>query len=205
VGRLGSGVHEAWTPVRLGAGPPVLAWWVARIRVMSTLVLGPRPAELEALIELRRKAGADRHDEVWNGVLHMAPAPTHGHGRLQWQLAVVLGPLATAAGLEATGEINIGAGAHDYRVPDGALHRPGAGGLWHPTAALVIEILSPDDETRDKLPFYAAHAVDELLIVDPAERQIEWLALRDGEYHGIPRSRLIELGAAELADRLEWP
>jgi Uma2 family endonuclease len=171
---------------------------------MSTLVLGPPPAELEALIELRRKAGADRHDEVWEGVLHMAPGPTHGHGRLQWQLAVVLGPLATAAGLDATGEVNIGTGQRDYRVPDGALHRPGAGGLWHPTAALVIEILSPDDETLDKLPFYAAHAVDEIVIVDPAKREVTWLALCKGEYHAARRSGLIELGAAELAERLDW-
>jgi Uma2 family endonuclease len=172
---------------------------------MSTLVLGPPPAELEALIELRRKAGADRHDEVWEGVLHMAPAPTHGHGRLQWQLAVVLGPLAAAAGLDATGEVNIGAGKHNYRVPDAALHRPGAGGLWHPTAALVIEILSPYDETPAKLAFYAAHAVDEILILDPATRKVNWLALSEGEYRATGRSRLIELGAAELADRLDWP
>jgi Uma2 family endonuclease len=170
---------------------------------MSTLVLGPPPAELEALIELRRKAGADRHDEVWEGVLHMAPAPTHGHGRLQWQLAVVLGPLAAAAGLDATGEVNIGAGQHNYRVPDAALHRPGAGGLWHPTAALVIEILSPD-EAPAKLAFYAAHAVDEILILDPATREVNWLALSDGAYHATRRSRLIELGATELADQLDW-
>jgi len=42
-------------------------------------------------------------------------------------------------------------------------------GVWHETAALAIEILSPND-TWEKLPFFAVHEVDELLIVDPDER-----------------------------------
>jgi Uma2 family endonuclease len=52
------------------------------------------------------------------------------------------------------------------------LHRPGAAGTWLPTAALVVEIVSPEDETWEKLPFYAAHDVDEVQIVDPAERKV---------------------------------
>ncbi len=149
--------------------------------------------------------GADRHDEVWDGVLHMAPASSNAHGDLEWQLACVIRPLADAAGLKATGEVNIGEGKQNYRVPDGALRRPGASGMWHPTAALVIEIASPGDESWKKLPFYAAHGVDEVLIVDPAERTVTWLALRAGEYHPVERSCLVELGAAGLTDQLDWP
>jgi Uma2 family endonuclease len=37
-----------------------------------------------------------------------------------------------------------------------------------PTAALVVEIVSPGDESYKKLDFYAAQAVDEVVIVDPA-------------------------------------
>jgi hypothetical protein len=44
-----------------------------------------------------------------------------------------------------------------YAQTFAGLHRPGAAKMWHPTAALVIEILSPGDETWAKLPFYAAH------------------------------------------------
>jgi len=40
------------------------------------------------------------------------------------------------------------------------------------TAAAVVEILSPDDESWQKLPFYAEHHVDEVLFVDPAQRTI---------------------------------
>jgi hypothetical protein len=49
------------------------------------------------------------------------------------------------------------------------------------------------------------HRVDELLIVDPAERKVVWLALCDGEYALVERSGLIELGPAELAEQLDWP
>ena len=89
-------------------------------------------------------------------------------------------------------------------MPDGGLHRPGAGGVWHPTAALVIEIVSPGDDTWKKLPFYAAHDVDELLIIDPPERSVSWLGLNGGEYRPIERSGLIDLGRDQLAraDRL---
>jgi Uma2 family endonuclease len=74
-----------------------------------------------------------------------------------------------------------------------------------PTAALVVEIVSPGDETWDKLPFYAKHQVDEILIVDPGKRTVDWLALADGEYRPVERSALIELGSGELAERIEWP
>lgn len=173
---------------------------------MTTLVLGTPPPELEALRERRRKAGVDRLDEVWEGVLHMVPGPSHEHAHVSQQLAELLGPLARAAGLRPTmSEFNLGASEHDFRVPDGGLHRPGAAGVWHATAAAVVEILSPGDESREKLPFYAAHDVDEVLLVDPTERTVTWLALHDGEYRHVERSALIDLGAAELAERLDWP
>lgn len=68
-----------------------------------------------------------------------------------------------------------------------------------------MEILSPGDESRQKLAFYAEHDVDEVLLVDPAERAVTWLALHDGEYQPVQHSGLIELGPAELAERLDWP
>jgi Uma2 family endonuclease len=172
---------------------------------VPTLVRDPQPAEFVALLERRHRLGQDLFDEVWDGVYHMNPAPSYEHQRISQQLAELLGPLARAAGLESViGGVNIGTEA-DYRIPDGGLHRPGAGGIWLPTAALVIEIVSPDDQTWDKLPFYAAHKVDELLIIDPAEHQVHWLALADGEYRPVEPSRLIDLSAPELAERLEWP
>jgi Putative restriction endonuclease len=173
---------------------------------MPTLVLGTPPPELEALLERRRQAGVDRLDEVWQGVRHMVPGPSIEHADISQQLAVLLDGPARAAGLRPTmSEFNLGESEHDFRVPDGGLHRPGASGVWQATAAAVVEILSPGDESRQKLPFYADHDVDEVLLVDPAERTVTWLALHDGEYQPVQRSGLIELGPTELAEQLDWP
>jgi hypothetical protein len=126
--------------------------------------------------------------------------------RVSQQLAELLGPLALAAGLLATmSEFNLGESEQDFRVPDGGLHRSGAAGMWLPTAAVVVEILSPDDESWQKLPFYDEHHVDDVLLVDPTERTVTWLALRNGEYERVQRSGLVELGAIELAEQLDWP
>jgi Uma2 family endonuclease len=93
----------------------------------------------------------------------------------------------------------------DFRVPDLGVHRGEPHGMWIATAAIVVEILSPHDETWEKLPFYAAHNVEELLIVDSPAHSVSWLALREGEYRPADRSQVIDLGAAELAERIDWP
>jgi Uma2 family endonuclease len=171
---------------------------------VRTLVLDPPPAGLEDLLERRRRLELDHSDEMWKGVLHMNPAPGYAHFRLDQQLAELIGPAACAAGLVSGGQFNLG-DADDYRVPDRGVHRAEDRGDWQPTAALVVEIVSPGDESWEKLPFYAAHGVDEVLIVDPGKRSVDWLGLREGEYQTIARSALIDLGASELRERIEWP
>lgn len=173
---------------------------------MRALVLDPPTAGLEEILERRRRSGLDRLDEVWDGVLHMVPAPSSEHARVTHQLAVALDRPTRDAGLiPAMGEFNLGESEHDFRVPDGGVLQPGAAGTWLGTAALVIEIISPNDETWDKLPFYAARKVDEVLIVDPAKRSIDWLALHDGKYRPIEHSGLIDLGPRKLAEQIDWP
>jgi Uma2 family endonuclease len=125
---------------------------------------------------------------------------------LTQQLAEILGSLARDADLEAAmGAFNLGDSIDDFRVPDGGLHRPGTSGVWLHTAALVVEIISPGDETWQKLPFFAAHEVDEVLIIDPEEQAIHWLGLDGGEYQPIEHSGLIDLGQDELAEQIDWP
>jgi Uma2 family endonuclease len=85
------------------------------------------------------------------------------------------------------------------------LHRESGWGTYASTAALVVEILSPGDETWEKLAFYAAHEVDELIVVDPDQRTVHWLALASTGYGDVQRSAVIDLGPVELADRLDWP
>ncbi len=171
---------------------------------MSTLVMDPAPADFETFLARRRRLGHDRHDEMWDGVYRIMPEASLRHQVIQQQLAELLGPLARASGLHATPGFNLGE-SDDYRVPDGGLHRELRDAVRVDTAALVVEILSPGDETWQKLPFYAAHHVDELLIVDPEKRSVEWLALREGAYVAVDRSALIDLGPADLTQRIDWP
>lgn len=170
---------------------------------MRTLLPDPPPVPFDQLLAQRSGFGADRRDEVWEGVLHVNPPASHEHERLVMLLGRLLGPYADAAGLELTGAVAIGHSG-DYRAPDLALHRPDAAEQWHPTAALVVEVTSPNDETWGKVPFYAAHRVDELLIVDTHEQQVQWRAIEGGEYRPIEKSRLIDLGPSEVSKRTGW-
>jgi len=176
----------------------------ASLAGMPTLVLDPPPAEFQAMLEQRRARGQDRHDEMWKGVYVMMPAPGEAHWLVDEQLAELLRPLARRAGLVSGGEFNLG-DKDDYVVPDRGLHRPEVRGDWRSTAALVVEIISPGDRALEKLPFYAAHQVDEVLIVNPLDRTVRWLGLSDGDYGPLEHSGLIELGPAELAQRIDWP
>jgi hypothetical protein len=135
----------------------------------------------------------------------MNPAPSGRHGQLEAQLTQLIAPRAKAVGLVMTGQFNLGDSERDYRVPDGGLHRAWSDSIWYPTAVLALEIISPGDESYQKLPFYAAHRVDEAVIVDPDRRQVEWLGLAGDKYEPVKTSGLIELGAAELAQRIDWP
>ena len=171
---------------------------------MRTLVLDPPPPQLEELLTRRHRMGADRRDEVWGGVYHMVPGPTAAHSLIAHQAAVLLDASARAAGLHVSAEFNLGA-KQDFRVPDLGVHRGRPHGTWIPTAAIVVEIVSPDDETWEKLPFYAEHKVEELLIFDPQVRSVRWLAFREGKYRPADRSEIVGLAASELAKRIDWP
>jgi Uma2 family endonuclease len=172
---------------------------------MRTLLSDPPPAEFEGLLERRSRLGLDRHDEVWEGVLHVVPGPSGEHSDIGAQMTTLLRAPATTAGLKVSDAFNLGDSKQDFRVPDGGLHRIRPRGVWIPTAALVIEIVSSGDDTWEKLPFYAAHHVDELLIVDHHEQKVHWLALVGERYEPVERSRLIDLGPGEFAAQIDWP
>jgi len=172
---------------------------------MPTLVFDPEPTEIEELRKRRERLGLDRHDEVWEGVLHMLPPPSVQHQALVIGLGALLLAEAQAAALTLTAGVAIGADKDDYREPDLALLRRGFDPQWNHTAALVVEVVSPGDDSWKKLPFYAAHRVEEVVIVDPQERSVKWLGLADDDYRPLERSGLIELGPGELAERVDWP
>ncbi len=171
------------------------------------MILGPPPPEVESLIESRRRTGADRYDEVWNGDLHMTPAPRNRHQLLESDLHAILRPHAKRVGLYTLGAINIG-GPDDFRIPDLTILVDGDDRLWNSTAALVVEIMSPHDETLAKLPFYAAHDIDEVVVVDPVAHTVTWLRRTsdaDTGYEPVTHSTLLGLAVSDIAAEIEWP
>ena len=174
--------------------------WLA----VKTVVLGPRPSELHALIERRQRLGIDLYDEVWEGSYHVAPAAHPSHGYVDKQLAVLLAPYAAAAALIGTGPFNLGR-ADDYRVPDAGYHRSLPNAVWVPTAAVVVEVVSPDDETYEKFGFYADHGVDELIVADPAARTVRCWRRGTSGYAEVPGSELLTVSADTLTRLVAWP
>lgn len=170
----------------------------------------------EHMLEERRRLGHDIRDEVWDGVLHMVPQPTFGHQLLAGHLHHILWPLVHAAGLQTVYETGLYGSERNYRVPDllvldptRASHRGIEG-----RAEVVIEILSPGDESRAKLPFYAKHGTQEIWLIEPETRAVEVYVLRGQTYFPVapeadgsvraPRLGLVLRTVAGPKLRLEW-
>jgi Uma2 family endonuclease len=116
----------------------------------------------EQFLAERRRLG--HGDEMWDGVLHMTPPPPVEHARaieeVERRLAGLGGTLCRKLLIQGDGE-------RDYRIADLAVV-DAAGRI-----ELVVEVLAPGDESRDKLPWYAARGVPEVWLVDPVTMAIE--------------------------------
>lgn len=148
---------------------------------MRAVLLSPP----ESFLAERHRQGIDRWDEVWEGVLHMVPPPSDWHQRFAFKLGVALARVTDARGLEAsheTGLFRTPGAEQDYRVPDLIVTSPAVRKKRGVEGApdVVFELLSPDDESREKLPFYEAVGAREVFLIDPETRQVE-LYVRRGE------------------------
>jgi Uma2 family endonuclease len=167
---------------------------------MRTIVVGTRPPELDALIAKRREQGLDLFDEIWNGDYHMNPAPHPRHAAVDRQTAALLDPIAKSKALVPLGPFNLGS-SDNYRVPDAGYCRSQPNEVFVGTAALVVEIVSPDDESFEKLPHYAECGVDEVVMVDPLERTVRiFRSLEE-----CAESEVLGITATWLAAQLDWP
>ena len=171
---------------------------------MRTVVLGERPAELEAFLSRRRALGQDRYDEVWEGEYHVAPHAHSDHGLVQAEVLFAITLRAKRLGHVALSGCNIGS-TTNYRVPDGVLCSEPPHLLYVPTALLVVEVLSPDDESYDKLPFYAAAGIQDVLIAHPQERWVHCYDLRSGIAVRTDHSSVLDLSMRDLEAEIAWP
>lgn len=175
-----------------------------------TVVLGPPPSDLQQFIDRRREQGLDGYDEVWDGEYHVAPMARASHGIVQQQMLELLGPAARAVGLAAVGPFNLGASQDDFRVPDGGVLNAPSDEIWVPQALVVLEVLSPDDETFDKFDYYAAHGVQEVIVADPVQRTVVTYDPASGpSTTGASRrlggSRLLDLTDPDMTRKVRWP
>lgn len=142
------------------------------------------------ILRRRRLTGADRYDEVWDGVYLMSPLANDEHQKLVGKFYRVLDEAIGDSGL---GEVRPGVNVSDrekgwkknYRCPDVAVNL--IGGLarilenhWVGGPDFLVEIVSGGDRTRQKLDFYATIGTREVLIVDRDPWSLELYALRDG-------------------------
>jgi Uma2 family endonuclease len=142
--------------------------------VMATLITDPLFEA--ALLQQRQAAGADRHDEVWEGVYWMAPQPNNEHQDLVAELTAILkinvdwkNHGRTLPGTNITDQPVDW--THNYRCPDAVvfLNETAAEDRdthWLGGPDLAIEIVSQGDRTREKFDFYARVGTRELLVVD---------------------------------------
>src|SRR5262245_62650452 len=74
----------------------------------------------------RRAKGLDRWDEMWEGVLHMTPAPSLEHQRILDELIVFLvGHLKNTGRGTLRSGINVFQASDNYRIPDLTFVAPG--------------------------------------------------------------------------------
>jgi Uma2 family endonuclease len=141
-------------------------------------------------LDERARLGLDRYDEMWEGVLHMTPAPGFAHQRMGSKLHAFLEPILAAAGIEVLYETEVhrpGAGGTDYRIPDMVFFHAERTDLQTPRGLVgaplaVLEIRSPEDETYEKLDFWASLGVPEVIVLDPETKTAEVFRLVGKRY-----------------------
>ena len=170
-----------------------------------TVVIHGVHEEIDELLERRRALGQDGRDEVWDGVYHMAPHAHVNHGVLQVKLVLQLAARLQAQGYVMVNEFNLGLDKQNYRVPDFGALDGNPGTLYVPSAVMIGEIVSPDDETFEKFDFYHSRGVQEIVVVLPDTRQITCYGRTDAGYAVTPQIQCAGISALELSTAIDWP
>ena len=148
----------------------------------------------EHILEWRRRSGADQWDEMWEGVLHMAPSPNRDHQDIEGALESWLRQhWATPTGCRVYHQINVaeaGTWPDNYRIPDLVLLSPARfhvdrNEYFDGAPDAVVEIHSPDDEAYEKFDFYAKIGVREVWIIERDTKRPEIFELVGDEYQAL--------------------
>ncbi len=163
----------------------------------------------EREIAERRRTGLDRYDEMWDGVLHMTPAPSTEHQRIVGRLIEFLSPWMRNGGRGTLwAGINVFAEECDYRIPDLTFVAAGRESLLADDGVrgggpdCVIEVRSPGDETYEKLPFFARIGTREVVVIERDTKRPEIFRLAGSQYVAVATDREGWLASEALRIRL---
>lgn len=163
---------------------------------MTALVIDP--VLEKQLIEQRRLTGADRFDEVWDGVYVMSPLANNQHQSFVNQISTILTIVVEWPGL---GRVFPGANISDrdedwesnFRCPDVLVFlndnpADDRESHWYGGPDFAVEITSEGDRSYEKLDFYARVKTREVLIVDRHPWQLVLFRRDDGTMREAGRS-----------------
>ncbi|NQU24415.1 MAG: Uma2 family endonuclease [Candidatus Nealsonbacteria bacterium] len=143
------------------------------------------------ILQRRKRTGADRWDEMWEGVLHILPTPNRVQQDMEAELETWLRlHWARPLGNKVYHQINLaspGGWPDNYRIPDLVLLTPDRFEIdrneyFEGPPTVVVEIRSPGDESHEKMPFYAKLGVPEVWIIDRDTKAPQVFVLHDGDY-----------------------
>ncbi|SCF13212.1 Uma2 family endonuclease [Micromonospora mirobrigensis] len=126
--------------------------------------------------------------ELFDGSLHVTPAPTPRHQRISRKLGNLLEAAAEPAGLELLEAVNVRLRPGRVPIPDLVVTEPvDLDELMIDAAAvrLVCEIISPSNAATDKvlkMHYYAAAGIEWYLLVDQETRMMH-LYQRQGAHY----------------------
>ena len=145
----------------------------------------------ESILEDRRSKGNRLRDEVWDGVTYIMPDPNNEHQDIAGFFYGVFWTLfGLKSGYRVQGTPNLSdrieGWKDNFRNPDMAFFSPDCaaedhGPFWYGGPDFLLEIVSPYDMSRDKLPFYESIETREVLILDRDPWQLELYQLRRGK------------------------
>jgi Uma2 family endonuclease len=140
-------------------------------------------AELDSSVEKRR-------DEVWEGVLVVPPQADNDHQRIVGNFAYAFASVVNRAVDSVLPGCNVSDRDTDwrfnYRDPDVAVYlatnpAKDSGTHWVGGPDVLVEVVSPGEDPRQKLDFYAKVNTREVLIVDRAPWVLELYQLQAGK------------------------
>jgi Uma2 family endonuclease len=131
--------------------------------------------EVERVLESRKESGSYCWVEVWDGLYVVPPLPDNRHADLSILFVTAFRESLQTTGARYCGHVNVSDRNKDWltnvRCPDSAVFLPDNPAHdrfthWQGEPDLLVEVMMPNDRSRDKLGFYGEIGTKEVLVLD---------------------------------------